>query len=201
MDFGIRILSAIGAAFPASLARAGPPLLRRPGSPSQKATPRYLSCQAVLLPMSLTYVAGQSADYRQTFCGTFCAAQKVIRLPFAHSQVQDRYNSKIVARIEIRTLSNLRRFSKILRLPTVPLSYRIFVVAVALQAEGHPFEPDTAHQMQVGSMQNAVSKRREMRVALCPSGEDPDCFLLTAFCLLVFKGDVVQLVRTHACHA
>ena len=72
------------------------------------------------------------------------------------------------------------------------------VRASALQAEGHPFEPGTAHQEAVGRRQSAVGRKR---LAAGSTVLFLVCLLPTAFCLLGLSGDVVQLVRTHACHA
>jgi hypothetical protein len=62
----------------------------------------------------------------------------MIFIPMVSSQiakrVQDRYNLSVPNFI----FNNLR-------LPTVPQNQRVNRSSVALQAEGHPFEPDTAH--------------------------------------------------------
>jgi hypothetical protein len=50
-------------------------------------------------------------------------------------RVQNRYN-----------LSVPRVFLRAFWLPTVPQNHIVIKVVLALQAEGHPFEPDTAHQ-------------------------------------------------------
>ena len=75
------------------------------------------------------------------------------------------------------------------------------VRASALQAEGHPFEPDTAHHssgIMAFPTRLSGNKARLKRQGTLPG---PRGSLRHGYTLRGYFGDVVQLVRTHACHA
>ncbi|SPE33536.1 hypothetical protein SBA2_80052 [Acidobacteriia bacterium SbA2] len=69
------------------------------------------------------------------------------------------------------------------------------VRASALQAEGRPFEPGTAHQKNwfIGSLSHrSIELQPGFGLTMNQWHNDS---------MNQFLGDVVQLVRTHACHA